>query len=456
MRAGGNAYDALIAAYLSACTAEPAMASMGAGALILHQQSGQKVVYTDAFCQTPQRKGTDKATNPITVSWDAVDEIYHTGAASVAVPGVMMGLWNLHRRYGHMTWKECCLLGRDVASSGVALNSFQHLDINLLRDIFAQSTDLSAAVLDDQGEVRPIGSLIRIPDLAASIDVIAHEGIDILYQGEIAHAIAEITGDEGHLRVADLQQYRTIDSTPLHFLWKGHSIYTPDKPSLGGYILAALLHEVHTLDLLVPRLAQVRRCGTDLAALAEISGINAKNSQQSIAGGTSHMSIADAKGNHVCMSFSLGEGSGVVVPGTGIHLNNMLGEPSLLPDGIGSWIPASRLRSMMTPLIAVSDQDTVLAGTGGADRIPYILAQFLVRFLKSSNLEEAIKAPRCNLAHGTFHTEPGWSESIAEQATQSIWTERNMYFGGVHAIASSANDTLGSADNRREGCVLRG
>lgn len=456
LRAGGNAYDALVAAYLTACTAEPAMASMGAGALIMHQSTGSKVMFTDAFCQTPAHKANGRSTIPVTVSWDSVDEIYHTGAASVAVPGVMKGIWKLHSRHGHMSWRECCMLASDIARDGVALNGFQHLDINLLRDIFAQAKDLATAVLDDDLKVKSIGSLIRIPHQAETIEVVAHEGVDILYKGEIAQAISEVISDQGHLNLSDLQSYKSVDTAPLSFTWRDRTIYSPDHPSLGGYILAALLHGIGSQDQLIESIEKVRACGTDLSALSKLSRLSSRASHQTIAGGTSHMSIADAMGNHICMSFSLGEGSGVVVPGTGIHLNNMLGEPSLLPDGIDSWITGSRLRSMMTPIIAVRGDHALLAGTGGADRIPHVLAQFLLHYQATDHLEEAIRAPRCNLAHGTFHTEPGWSAVVPRSVTHNPWKKRNMYFGGVHAVAVDNDHATGAADARREGYILRG
>ena len=165
----------------------------------------------------------------------------------------------------------------------------------------------------------------------------------------------------------------------------------------------------------------------------------------------------DAEGNAVALTFSIGEGSGVFIEGTDIHMNNMLGEPALLPSGIGSWVPNRRLASMMTPTILTDPTGLrFLLGTGGAERIPVMLA-LVIHYLMDFDLElsQAIEAPRAYLSSEQLEVEPGFERGhILSNLPARYWDKNSLYFGGVHAISKDGLQVLAAADSRREGFAI--
>jgi len=168
--------------------------------------------------------------------------------------------------------------------------------------------------------------------------------------------------------------------------------------------------------------------------------------------GTTHLSISDDKGNVCAMTTSNGEGSAYVPKGTGIMLNNMLGEEDLYPEGLPihtgvALVPAQRVSSMMCPTLLLDAEQNLFAalGSGGSARIRSAIAQVVVRLLNEQNLDDAIDAARVHFDGTKVQGEPGVSS-----ANTNVWPQKSMYFGGVHAVC--ANDAAG--DKRRGGNAL--
>jgi gamma-glutamyltranspeptidase/glutathione hydrolase len=165
------------------------------------------------------------------------------------------------------------------------------------------------------------------------------------------------------------------------------------------------------------------------------------------------------------LTASNGEGSAYVLPGTGIMLNNMLGEEDLNVSGFHRWQPDRRLASMMSPLVARRPDGFQLAlGTGGSNRIRSAITQVMLNALHfKMPLTDAVNAPRMHLEATKLSIEPGFApesmENLGMQARDTQlellqWPERNLFFGGVHAVQVHPDGEFsGVGDSRRDGAV---
>ncbi len=241
---------------------------------------------------------------------------------------------------------------------------------------------------------------------------------------------------------------------PLRCRYRGHTLLTDPAPSFGGPLIA------RTVALLEPReLSGAWGSPDHLLALADAMEAVEKLRTGPAAGGTTHVSVCDAAGNAASLSLSNGEGSGYFVPGTGIMLNNMLGEDDLHPDGFHASPPSERVGSMMSPTLALDGSRLRLVlGSGGSKRIRSAIVQVLSAVLDFGlGVREAVEAPRLHWDGACLQVEPGFPEqaleALARHRELNRWAERNLYFGGVHAVAP---DGQGAGDPRRQGhgCVV--
>jgi gamma-glutamyltranspeptidase/glutathione hydrolase len=174
------------------------------------------------------------------------------------------------------------------------------------------------------------------------------------------------------------------------------------------------------------------------------------------ASSTTHISVVDAAGNAASLSASLGCGSGVVVPGTGVHLNNMLGEEDLNPEG--KAVPGRRLTSMMAPSLVLKDgRPRLVVGSAGSIRLRAAILQMVVNVVRHRmSVEEAINAPRVHLDAGHLCLEGGFDPAAADALEARgydvvRWRDRNLYFGGVSAVAFLESGALEAAGDLRRG-----
>jgi gamma-glutamyltranspeptidase/glutathione hydrolase len=177
--------------------------------------------------------------------------------------------------------------------------------------------------------------------------------------------------------------------------------------------------------------------------------------------GTTHISVADARGNIASLTASNGEGCAYMLPGTGIMLNNMLGEEDLNPGGFNRWKTGVRLASMMSPAVVEKPDGTRFAlGSGGSNRIRSAVTQVLVNLLDYGMApEQAVSAPRIHLEGDMLSIEPGYvAEALSALETSApkshIWPAKNLFFGGVHTVSVQPGGIFdGVGDPRRGGSV---
>ena len=478
LKDGGNAFDAAIAAYLVSFVAEPCMASAGGGAFanVLTADGALKVF--DFFCQTPLRKRSVNELEfyPIDVDFGEAIETFHIGRGACAVPGAIAGVYAMHKHLASMPMKDLVEPAIIAAKDGVVVNDFQHLDFVLLEKIFAASNK-GKELFFKENKVLQVGDTLKMPAMADFLDYMSSEGEAAFYQGEIAEKIVRDFRDHGgQLSLADLKNYEVIIRDPLQFKYNDKTVYTNPAPSTGGSIIALLLNfmeetpndqnpwDFNHMNQVRDMLEKFSKVGTKPAAMAsQLSQFNIFDkynfNQTNRRGSTSHFNIVDKKGNAVALTTTIGEGCGHFVEGTDIHMNNMLGEAALLPNGFHSWEENVRLSSMMSPTLVLDKHnrlETVL-GSGGASRIPTMIAQVLHYIIDyKMELNEAIAAPRMHLEHNKLDVEGGFKHQFDQKNFPyeiKHWEGSSLFFGGVHTLHRRKNEWLAVGDQRRDGVV---
>jgi gamma-glutamyltranspeptidase / glutathione hydrolase len=483
LEAGGNAADAAVAATLAACVAEPLLCSLGGGGHALVQSDGRAPLALDFFTHTPRRKRADAMDfYPIIGNFGTDIQEFHVGMAAIATPGVPAGLDVLHRRFGRLPMHQITQPAIALARAGVPLNAVQHYALNILEPI-VRATDDSARLFGlahRQADMPQVGQCISNRPLADFLDHFGREGPDDFYRGDLARRLAADSVQRGgHLTLADLSGYRPRWRRPLRWRYRDAVLWSTPPPAFGGMMLALAsagleLHLAEHCQRGQPRhlqaLCSAMRESEDLRQqlehpelLASARAMNlafaglSSNSQPSRRG-TTQISIEDGQGLAVSMTLSNGEGCGYVLPGAGIILNNMLGEEDINRTGFHTWPTNRRLASMMAPTIMRRGRSRWLLGSGGSNRIRTALVQVISNLVDFDlPLAEAIDAPRLHLERDRLAIEMpegAWSESTRSWLADHYhdarcWPDRNMYFGGVHAIGP---DTA-AADPRRQGCA---
>ena len=491
---GGNAFDAAVAALLASCVAETGLTSLaGGGFLLAHTADHQNILF-DFFSQTPRHKSVDPQLNfyPVTVNFgDAVQE-FHIGLGSMAVPGNVAGIFHVHQKLGRLPFSEVVAPAITLAETGVILNSFQHyLFSTVLRPILLASP-AGYPIYEPTGDIIPLGGKLTITDLGKTLRKLAEYGPREFYEGEIAQQLVKDCQEQGgHLTLEDLSSYQVIERDPLILNYRGNTLLTNPPPSSGGTLIAFALQLLSTLDLKKYPFGSVEHLQI-LARVMELSNQARKSNfdpelytpqiaekflsedhfspyqeqlRQTVnkLGSTTHISVIDQEGNGASVTTSNGEGSGYIIPGTGIMVNNMLGEEDLNPHGFHQWQENVRISSMMSPTIVLkNNQPEIVIGSGGSNRIRTAILQVISNILDfKMSVEAAVSSPRIHWENQRLSLEPGFSsetiktlQEIFPQAQQ--WSEKNMFFGGLHTVMEDAEGQItGAGDGRRNGVSLQ-
>ena len=462
---GGNAFDAAIAAAFTMFISEPCMASAGAGGFAMVRKQGEPVRMLDFFTQTPIAKPTlDKRDfYPIQVDFGNEIEEFHVGLASVATPGIIKGIFELYNNYASLPLKDLIFPAKELAKNGVIMNTFQNIDLELLDVIIKEDPSMKSVFFKKNGDPLDVGERLIMPNLYNFLDMLELEGQREFYHGDISRIVDQVSRERGgYIRRQDFEKYNAEWRKPIQMEAFGHSVYMPNGPSLGGGLMALLLESYDRHKNWIEATIDIRQ---DFESISSIQGgMNSRLpnlNYKSLDGpastkGTSHFNIIDKEENVISFSCSIGEGCGYFIPGTDMQLNNMMGESFLLPDGFHSWKEDARLHSMMTPTLVYDKKDVFkyAGGSGGAGRIPYMIAQTLGGLLEYNlDLESAINNPRAYLMHGTVHLESGLSKSLVpSQYSIQEWEDRSLFFGGVHSLAKDIEGRLEAfGDPRRYG-----
>jgi gamma-glutamyltranspeptidase/glutathione hydrolase len=489
LREGGNAVDAAVAAVLASFVAESPLTGPGAGGFMLVHTADGEDRLLDFFVAAPGA-GLDEPRpvplEPVDVrfSLEAV-QVFHIGPSSCGAYGTTRGLAEALERYG--TRPLASLVERPAAAArdGVEISPIKEYLLQVLGPIL-RATPEGRAIYEPNGRPLRAGDRIRMPELGDLLQRLGAEGPDFLYTGDVAAAASDWVLERGGLLTReDLADYRVTHREPVRVSYRGREVLTNPPPSSGGILIAYALG-------LLERLPREEDPAAELRALVHVmeranaartpefaSGLHADGLLERLTaesvlgtaagevssrlGSTTHVAVLDADGGCTSVTCSNGAGSGVIVPGTGLHLNNMLGEQDLNPLGFHLHEPRRRIPSMMAPTVVLHDGDPELAlGAAGSNRIRSAILQTIVGVVDHGlTAAEAVSRHRVHLEDGVVEAEPGTShDGLAAVELDGFrvrrWDQRNLFFGGVQAVARDAQtgELSGGGDPRRGGVAV--
>jgi len=479
LRDGGNAVDAAVCAVLASFAVESPLTGFGAGGFIMVHREGETTLL-DFFVAAPGRDGIERGAElvPVPVHFDAETvQTFNVGPASCGVPGTAAGLEEALRRFGSVPLEELVKPGIRLAREGAPINAEQAYILDILAPIHTR-LEGTRGLYAPAGRTLREGEVFRFPELAEALERYGAEGAAPFCQGEVAAALsAHVVEHGGSLGPGDIAAYEVIEREPIHARFRGTDVLTNPPPSSGGILIAYCLGLLERLGersgpgQLVAAMGAANAARGEAFAEAlygdslEASLLDAASLDATVAdllGSTTHISVLDRDGTCAAVTCSNGSGSGVLVPDTGVILNNMLGEEDLNPLGFHAIAPGRRVPSMMAPTVVLRDGEIELGlGSAGSNRIRSAILQTVVRAVEQGmSAGEAVRAPRLHFEQGVVQAEPGIdAEALARIEARGVPVLRrpaiNLFFGGVQAVARdrTSGALSGGGDPRRGGAV---
>jgi gamma-glutamyltranspeptidase / glutathione hydrolase len=419
LKQGGNAFDAAVAVTAALAVVEPQSSGLGGGGFyLLHRASDGRNVFVDARETAPAAATRD-------LFLDAQGNVIRGASTNTAlaagIPGEVAAMAHLAKRYGKLSLAKSLRPAITLARDGFPLYERMRGGMQFSSTRLAASKDASENFLNN-GAVPDLGFVIKQPQLARTLNMIAQRGAASFYTGRFAHKLVVGVKQLGGIwSDADLATYKVIERRPIEFDYQGNHIVSAPPPSSGGVALAESLNVLSGFDLTkqdnvtrdhliieamrrayhdraeylgdpdfvnVPlamltsneHTAELRSTirlerATPSSTLPAITG-NAEESNQ-----TTHFSILDRDGNRVAatITVNLGFGSGLMVDGTGFFLNNEMDDFSIKPGTANSFqlvgaeanaiAPSKRMLSSMTPSFVENKDGVLIIGTPGGSRI---------------------------------------------------------------------------------------
>lgn len=465
LRVGGNAVDAAIAAILASFATESLLTGLGAGGYMLVAGPGIEPELLDFFVQAPTRLGDGSEADllAVDVSFGDAAQVFHIGPASCGAYGMPAGICAAAERWGTMPLTELVEPALRLARRGVALNAAQAYVAEILVDLLT-STPECAALWAPEGRVLREGETVVNPDLAGALERLARDGDEPFYRGDISAEICDwLSARGGSLRAEDLAGYRAIVREPVRVGYRDRELLTNPPPAAGGILLA---YALALLDRAPAPPSQRAIVAAMAAAQSErgpdfLEGLSREDFHRdflsSRLGSTTQVSVIDHRGMACSTTSTNGEGSGVVVPGTGIHLNNVMGEEDLNPLGFHKHPTGRRMPSMMSPSVILRDERVELVvGSAGSNRIRSAILQTVVAAVDHGlDAAEAVNAPRLHFQDGVVYAEPGVELDGLDAEVETVrFGALNLFFGGVQAALLRDGVLSGAGDPRRGGAAV--
>lgn len=508
LKQGGNAVDAAVAASFASFIAEIGVVHLG-GSGVAHlydSKSGRSYVY-DFFSNAPGLNGTRPKQldfHKVTVDFGATTQDFYLGRASVAVPGNIFGLCRLLAEYGRLPLKTVLQPALDHAQNGLPLTPFQAYTCQLLGTIYTH-TESMRQIFKKNGKFIGPGDTLLIPHLADTLMALGAEGEALIRNGRLTQQLIEDQqANNGLLTPEDFENYRVEKGNSIRVQYGRYEVLLPGLCSTGGILTAftlrllsglnvkqyahgstrhlQMLYEIMvatnrariTWDNSVGRMPleeATRRFLDDNYVLPHLKQVQTALdlgkaspyvTEPSAPPNTSHLSVIDSDGLAIGLTTTAGEAAGYVVPETGFIPNNMMGEIDLHPNGFHSRPPGERISTMMTPTVVLENgAPRMVLGSGGSIRIRSAILQVLSNLLDfDMDLDTAVNTARVHVESGALQCEAGFDPLAVYELNRmgypiNRWSERSIYFGGVHTVARDSDGGLhGAGDNRRGGSTI--
>lgn len=484
VREGGNAVDAAISAAIVAMSTEPGIVSLMGGAFINIWPPDAPPEVVDGNVEMPGR-GVDPrrlggGVRQVVTSYGGGVTMW-AGHGSVASSGAVPALALARERHGTLPWARLIAPAAHACRHGYPVGSAAALYLGHVRDsLFGHDKEAHQLVTGADGHTLRTGEQTSNPHLAEVLDLLAAQGPSLFVHGEVGRVLVAMMEENGGLITeADVAAYEPVVRDPVLLGLGDWTLALNPPPAVGGPMLAVMLDElarraewgwadvieiqraVLTYRLRVhDRSWDLLADGHRLLEAVERHGLAGLPTSAS----TAHVSTVDADGLACAITMSAGYGAGMTIPGTGLLLNNALGEPELNRLGLHAIAPGTRLASNMAPTTARGTGNRALAvGSPGADRITTALMQVLARVcLREQGLQDAVDAPRLHVrvheddgVRVDLEPDPELAAAVAKSGFAAHeYDGRHMYFGGVGAALRHTDGSLEAAgDPRREAAV---
>lgn len=467
---GGNVVDAAIATAFSLAVERPHSLGIGGGGFMLVSlnKPSQKPIFVDFRETAPSKASRDMY---LDAQGNSSPEKSQKGILSVATPGFVPGLFEIHRKWGKLPWKTLLAPSIKIAEEGFPVYLSLEKAIDEEKSFLSKEPYI-AELFYPNGNSLKVGDRLIQKDLANTLRRIADNPKTELKTGQTAQLISQFSKERnGILNLMDLKRYQVRYRTPLQYSFKGKELLLPPPPSAGGLLIIEMLNllkndrlsELDEADYLHLLAEVLKRAYADRALFIgdpdfsklklefALSPKRAENLRQTIQmekatpsekikpqengqdpnRHTSHLSILDAEGNGVSMTLTINDhfGSRLAVPGTGIFLNDEMDDFSIKPGTpnlfglVGSKTneiaPGKRPASSMTPILALQNGKAVLSlGAAGGSRITSHVFQILLGLFERnhSSLKKALFHPRVHhqWLPDQLDLEKGFSSGIVE------------------------------------------
>lgn len=509
LKRGGNAVDAAVAVGFALAVTLPRAGNIGGdGFMLVHDaKSGEQVVF-DFRSVAPKA-----ATLAMYIDNRGKESaIASQGYLAPSVPGTVAGLAQAHKRFGKLRWADVVAPAIALARDGVALTPDEAFVFSWGKERLSTSAAAKAAYYRPDGSLYRAGQVLRQPDLAWTLTQIARKGADGFYRGPVAERFAaDMKAHGGLITLDDLASYRAVERRPLRGTYRGFEVVTSPPASAGGATLLNMLNILEGFDLKgngagsaqsLHVMAEAMKLGyadryrylgdTDFVTLplkgfiskdyartraALIDPVKARPAREMGAGdplkfespSTTHFSVADAAGNVVSTTYTLGAdfGSGVMIAGTGVLLNNQMNnydhegafraQREGTPMPLNAMAPGKRMLSTMMPTIVLKDgKPWLVTGTPGGSTIIDTVLQVIVNVIDFNlNVEEATHQARIYQDAGdTLRVEPNFNPDtvgLLKAKGHTITSDETM--GSAQSIMIENGLFLGAADPRRPGAL---
>lgn len=506
---GGNAVDAAVATGIALAVTLPRAGNLGGGGFMLvHMANSDQTIAIDYREMAPKAAHRDMYLDE---NGDVDNKKARFSHASIGVPGTVAGLAHALEKYGTMSWKEVLAPAIKLAEEGILVSYDTSESFKSRQKLLTANEATAQTFFKKNGVPYEAGEVLVQSDLAKTLKHLAEHGPEEFYQGKIAELIAEdMEKHDGLITLEDLANYKVVEREVVRTTYRGYEVVSMPPTSSGGVHVAQMLNileqypvkengsgSAQNIHLLAEsmKLAYADRSeylGDPDHVDVPIKGLTGKAYAQELAAKislnkalpsskikpgkpapyespeTTHFSVMDKFGNAVANTYTLNfsYGSGIVIPGTGIIMNNVMDDFSSkpgVPNGFGliggeanSIQPTKRPLSTMTPTMILKDGEPfVVLGSPGGSRIITTVLQVVMNIIDHDmNIAEAVHAPRIHhqWLPDQLELEPGFSPDtvkILELYGQNVKAGRAM--GSVQTIMHKNGYFYGISDPRRPG-----